>query len=108
MWLLILVCVSVNITSSAVGTETCAITAGKKKYKSIVKKKKKKHDKIEFIRKNKLNIIEVLIHKVLIDSYISHKKYVSVNNVLRKYNEVKEEIQLLKFLCIILYKCNWY
>ena len=62
--------------------------------------------KQSLLEKAKLNIIEVLIYKALIDSYISYKKYVSVNNVLRKYNEVKEEIQLLKFLCIILYKYN--
>ena len=29
--------------------------------------------------------------KALIDSYISHDEFVSVNNVLREYNEMKEE-----------------
>ena len=33
-----LVCVLVVITSSAVGIKSCAITAGIKKYKSIIKK----------------------------------------------------------------------
>ena len=41
-----LVFVPVVITSSAVGINICAITAGIKKYKLIIKKKKKKHDKI--------------------------------------------------------------
>ena len=68
-----------------------AITAGIKKYKSIVKKKKKKHDKRVLLRKDKLNTIEVLISKALIDSYISHDEFVSVNNVLREYYEMKEE-----------------
>ena len=36
----------IGITSSAVGLKICAITAGIKKHKSIIKKKKKKHDKI--------------------------------------------------------------
>ena len=36
-----LVCVPVNITSSAVRIKLCAITAGVKKYKSIIKKLKK-------------------------------------------------------------------
>ena len=36
-----LVCVPVGITSSAVGTKICAVTAGIKKYKSITKKNKK-------------------------------------------------------------------
>ena len=40
--------------------------------KSITKKKKKKHDKIILISKSKLNSIEVLISKALINSVISH------------------------------------
>ena len=59
-----------------------------KKYKSIIRKKKK-HDKIVLLRKDKLSTIEVLISKALIDSCISHENFVSVNNVLRKYNEMK-------------------
>ena len=45
--------------------------------------------------KDKLNTIEVLNSKVLIDSYISHDEVVSVN-VLRQYNEMKEEIKNIK------------
>ena len=41
------------------------IAAGIKKYKSIIKKKKKKHDKIVLLAKSKLNGIEVLISKAL-------------------------------------------
>ena len=88
-----LVRVPVGITRSAVGTKICAITAGIKKYKSIVKKKKKKHDKIVLLGGNKFNTFEVLISKALIDSYISHDKFVSVNNVLREYCEMKEKIK---------------
>ena len=43
--------------------------------------------------KDKLNTIEVLIFKALIDSYISHEEFVSVNNELREYYEMKEEIK---------------
>ena len=53
----------IGITSSEIGLEICAITAGIKKYKPIVKKKKKKHDEIVFLAKSKLNSIEVLISK---------------------------------------------
>ena len=87
-----LVCVPVGITSSAVGIKICAITGEIKKYKSIIKRKKK-HDKIVLLGKDKLNTIEVLISKALIDSYIRHDELVSVNNVLREYNEIKEEIK---------------
>ena len=37
------------------------ITAGIKKYKSVIKKKKKKHNKIVLLEKFKLNSTEVLI-----------------------------------------------
>ena len=84
-----------GITSSANGLEICAITAGIKKYKSIIKKKKKKHDKIVSLAKSKLNRIEVLISKSLIDSNISHDEFVSINNVLKEYEEMKEEIKNL-------------
>ena len=55
-----------------------------KKYKSIFKKKekKKKHDEIVLLGKDKLNTIEVVISKVLINLSISHDKFFSVKNVL--------------------------
>ena len=49
-----LVCVSVGITTSAVGIKICVFTAGIKKYQSFIKKKKKKHDKIVLLGKDKL------------------------------------------------------
>ena len=41
------------------GLKICTITAEIKNYKSIIKKKKKKHDKIVLLAKSKLNRIEV-------------------------------------------------
>ena len=41
----------VDIKSSVVGFKICAITAGIKKYKSITKKKKNKHDEILLLTK---------------------------------------------------------
>ena len=49
-----------------------AITAGIKAYNLIIKKKKKKHDKIVLLRKGKLNTIEVLVSIALINSYFIH------------------------------------
>ena len=43
--------------------------------------------------KDKLNSIKVLISKSLIDSYITDEEFFSVNNVLRQYYEMKEEIK---------------
>ena len=70
----LLVSVPVGIISSAVRITICRTIAGIKKYISIIKKKKKKHDKIVLLGKDKINTIEVLISKVLIESYISHDK----------------------------------
>ena len=94
-----LVCIPVGITSSAVGIKIFTITAEIKKYKSILKKKKKKHYKIILLEKDKLNSIEVLISKALIDSYISHDEFVLVNNVLREYYEMKKEIKQFWNFC---------
>ena len=88
-----LVCVPVGIKSSALEIKICAITAGIKKCKSMTKKKKKNHDKIVLFRKDKLNTIEALIFKALIDSRISYDEFVLLNNVLRKYKKMKEEIK---------------
>ena len=68
--------IPIGITSSTIGLKICPITAGIKKYKLIIKKKKKNHDKILFLAKSKLNRIEVLISKSLIDSNIIHDEFV--------------------------------
>ena len=62
-------------------------------YKLIIKKKKKMHDKTVLMGKDKLNTIEVLIFKSLIDSYISHDKFISVNIILREYNDIKNKMK---------------
>ena len=63
-----LVGIPIGITSSAIGLKIFVITAAIKKYKLIIKKKKKKPDKIVLLAKSKLNRIEFLISKALIDS----------------------------------------
>ena len=56
-------------------------------------KKRKKHDKIVLLAKTKLNAIRVLISKALIDLIISHDEFVSVNNMLKEYDDMKEKIK---------------
>ena len=56
-----LVDIPIGIMISAIGLKICATTAAIKKYKSIIKKNKKKLDKIVLLAKSKLNSIEVLI-----------------------------------------------
>ena len=64
-----------------------------KKYKSIIKKKMKKRDKMVLFEKSKLNNIEVLISKALTDSNISHDEFISINNVLKESYDMKKEIE---------------
>ena len=80
-----LVGILVGITRSAIGLKICVITAGIKKYKSITKKKKKKHDEILSLAKSKLNSLVVLISKAFIDSSISHNEFVLINNVSKEF-----------------------
>ena len=86
-----LVGIPIGITSSETGLKICVITAGIKKYKSIIKKKKKKHDKIFSLAKSKVNRIEVLIYKALIDSNIIHDGFVLANNVLKEYGDTNDK-----------------
>ena len=85
-----LVGTSIGIMSYAIGLNICAITAEIKKYKTIIKKIKKKHDNIVLLTKLKL------ICKALHDSVIIHDEFVSINNVLKEDNEIKEKIKMLK------------
>ena len=83
--------VPVGITSSEIGLKIYAITAGIKKYKSIIKKRKKKHDRVVLLAKSKLNSIEVSIYKVLVDSVISHDEFLLITNVIKEYSEIKKK-----------------
>ena len=64
----------VGITSSSLGLKICVIAAGIKKYKSIIKKYKK----TVILAKSKLNTMEGLISKGLIDSHSSHDEFISI------------------------------
>ena len=81
----------VGNTTSAVGLKICVINAEVKKYKSIIKKKKKKYDKVVLLAK--LNGIEVLISKALTDSYISRNGFVLINNAPKEFDDIKQEIK---------------
>ena len=87
------------VTSSAIGLKICIIIAGIKTCKPIIRKKRNdNHDKIVLLGKSKLDTVEILFFKTSIDSYISHDEFVSVNNMLKEYNKMKEEIKILKLL----------
>ena len=64
--------------------------------KLIIKKKKNKHNQIVFIAKSKLNSMELLISKALINSNISPDEFALVNNLRKEYDDKKGEIKNLK------------
>ena len=45
--------ISIRITDTAIGLKICATTAGIKNFKSEIKRKEKKHDKIALLRNQK-------------------------------------------------------
>ena len=59
----------------------------------MIKKERKKNDKIVLLAKSKLNSSEVLISKALLDSNISHVEFVLINNVITELHAMKEEIK---------------
>ena len=71
--------IPIGIASSIIGLNICAMTAWIKKFKSIIKKKKTKHNKIVLLAKSKLNSLEVLISIALIVSNASHDEFVCAN-----------------------------
>ena len=74
--------------SSTIGLNIYTIIARIKKYKSIIKKKKKKHDQIALLAKTNLDCIKDLVSRSLTDSYIK-RDYFNLIAVLRKYDCVK-------------------
>ena len=46
--------------------------------------------------KTKLNSIEILICKTLIDSNYSHEEVVLINNMLKEYDDMEEKTENLK------------
>ena len=65
-------------------------------YNVIVRKKKKKQNIITLLAKSTLNSIEVLISMVVINTNFSHDEFVLINNVLKEYDNMKQEIKNVK------------
>ena len=85
-----LIHISKRIMGSTIGLNIWAIIARIKMYKSINKKKKKKHDEIALSAKTNSDCIKDL-SRPLADSYIE-RDYFNLTDVLRKYDYVKEKI----------------
>ena len=62
---------------------------------NVTKKRKKKHNKIIVLAKNKLNMIDTLLSSELNDSEISHEEFTNIINEANIYENIKENIKEL-------------
>ena len=77
--------------ASASFTLIFSITTGIiKKLLGTTRNKKKKHDKILILAKNKLSSIETLISQILIDREISQEEFVTILKEIDKFEKMKE------------------
>ena len=60
---------------------------------NVTKKRKKKHNKIIVLAKNKLNMIDTLLPSALNDSEISHEEFTNIINEANIYENIKENIK---------------
>ena len=67
-----------------------------KKLLNITRKKKKKHNKIIILARNKLNIIENLISQALIDFDISHEEFSKIIYEKNNYEQMEDNIRNAK------------
>ena len=61
----------------------------------LTKKRKKKHNKIIVLAKNKLNMIDTLLSSELNDSEISHEEFTNIINEANIYENIQENIKEL-------------
>ena len=48
------------------------------------------------LAKTMYNTIGILISETLIDPFIDHDEFISVNNMLKEYSGIKEEVKIPK------------
>ena len=64
-----------------------------KTFLNITRKKKKKHNKIIALARNKLNVIENLISQALIDSEITHEEFSKIIYEKNNYEQIIDNIK---------------
>ena len=62
----------------------------------ITKKRKKKHNKVIALAKNKLNMIDTLLSSALNDSKISYEEFSNIITEKNMYENIKENIKETK------------
>ena len=64
-----------------------------KKFLTITRNKKKKHDKILMLAKSRLNSIETLVSQEMIDMEKNYEKFVTILKKEDKYEKMKENVK---------------
>ena len=82
--------IPVGIAGASLTVILTVTTAVVKTLLNITRKKKKKHNKIIALARNKLNIIETLISQALIDFDISHEEFSKIIYEKNNYEHIRD------------------
>ena len=85
--------ISAGITGASLTLVFTIGTGISKSLLKLTKKRKKKHNKIIGLAKNKLNTIDTLLSSALNDSEISHEEFTNIINEENIYEIIKENIK---------------
>ena len=85
--------IPLGITGASLTLLFTISTAINKSLLQITKKRKKKHNKIIALAKNKLNMIDTLLSSVLNDSKISHEEFSNIITEKNIYENREENIK---------------
>ena len=88
--------IPVGIAGASLTVTFTATTGVVKKLLNITRKKKKKHNKIIALARSKLNIIETLISRALIDFEISHEEFSKIIYEKNNYEQIRDNIRSVK------------
>ena len=87
--------IALSASFGTLGIASYASIVGTPALLTVTKKRKKKHNKIIALAKNKLNTIDKLLSSALNDSEISHEEFTNIINEANIYENIKENIKEL-------------
>ena len=86
----------IGTTSASLSLEFSLCTGPVKKKLKATRNKRKKHNKIVMLARNKLNSIESKVSDALINNQISNEDFITIINEERNYRELKGSISMIK------------
>ena len=87
--------ISAGITGASLTLVFTIGTSISKSLLKLTKKRKKKHNRIIVLAKNKVNMIYTLLSSALNDSEISHEEFTNIINEANIFENIKESIKEL-------------